>query len=291
MKLRYRKNQAALTARERARFVAAVLTLKASGRYDQYVQWHRDAGVHMGPFFFHWHREFIRRFEVDLQSIDASVTLPYWDFSVDNSPASSIWNDDFMGGDGRPADGIVTIGPFAFNTGNWFLEIVVPINTGPELRRRFGVVCSSLPAVADVNAALGRVPYDFPPYDTTVNTGFRNYTEGWINGFGCNVQMHNRVHVWVGGSMTTSTSPNDPLFFLMHAFVDKIWADWQALHPDLTSLPLSAADTINAMEPWASLDIIVTPSSVLDHHDLGYAYDTEEAINPTIFTEVDIPEA
>lgn len=25
------------------------------------------------------------------------------------------------------------------------------------------------------------------------------------------------------------TSPNDPVFFLHHCFVDKIWADWQEL--------------------------------------------------------------
>jgi tyrosinase len=27
-------------------------------------------------------------------------------------------------------------------------------------------------------------------------------------------------------------SPNDPAFWMVHAFVDKLWADWQALHPD-----------------------------------------------------------
>jgi hypothetical protein len=36
------------------------------------------------------------------------------------------------------------------------------------------------------------------------------------------------------------------------------------------------------MEPWASLGSIVTPASVLDHHALGYAYDTEGVCRPTI---------
>lgn len=26
------------------------------------------------------------------------------------------------------------------------------------------------------------------------------------------------------------TSPNDPVFWLHHAFLDKIWADWMARH-------------------------------------------------------------
>lgn len=31
------------------------------------------------------------------------------------------------------------------------------------------------------------------------------------------------------GRMTPMTSPDAPVFFLHHCFVDKVWADWQAL--------------------------------------------------------------
>jgi tyrosinase len=27
--------------------------------------------------------------------------------------------------------------------------------------------------------------------------------------------------------MEPMTSPNDPIFFLHHCFIDKVWADWQ----------------------------------------------------------------
>ena len=37
-----RKNQSTLTSTEKARFVAAVLALKASGAYDTYVQQHMN---------------------------------------------------------------------------------------------------------------------------------------------------------------------------------------------------------------------------------------------------------
>ena len=55
--------------------------------------------------------------------------------------------------------------------------------------------------------------------------GSSNALEGWING----PQHHNRVHVWIGGSMLINTSPNDSVFFLHHCNVDRIWALWQDL--------------------------------------------------------------
>ena len=69
--------------------------------------------AHQGPAFLPWHREFILRFEQDLKSIDAQVTLPYWDWTTDNSETSSIWNPEFMGGNGRESDGRIMDGPSA----------------------------------------------------------------------------------------------------------------------------------------------------------------------------------
>jgi tyrosinase len=41
------------------------------------------------------------------------------------------------------------------------------------------------------------------------------------------------VHVFVGGDMEMGTSPNDPLFYVNHANVDRIWAAWQRRHAGL----------------------------------------------------------
>ena len=281
---RCRKNQATLTAQEKSRFVAAVLSLKANGKYDQYVQEHVDsmaagnAWAHRGSAFLPWHREFLRRFELDLQAIDSSVTLPYWDWTVDNSPTSSIWDPSFMGGNGRPSDGKVMTGPFAFDSGNW------PLNIDSEgfgfLRRRFGVSAPALPIPTDVTNALAATPYDIAPYNRFSTSGFRNRIEGWISG----PQLHNLAHVWVGGSMLPDSSPNDPVFFLNHCFEDKLWADWQRLHPMEGYLPIAGAavghNLNDAMQPWAGAGQTVTPASVLNHHALGYAYDTEGVCTP-----------
>jgi hypothetical protein len=129
------------------------------------------------------------------------------------------------------------------------------------------------------------------PFDDGFSTaGFRNRAEGWFSG----PQLHNLVHVWVGGSMLPASSPNDPVFFLHHCFVDKLWADWQRLHPTEGYLPISPivgkpGHSLNeAMEPWAGRGQTITPASVLDHHALGYGYDTEAVCAPTLKFRDDI---
>src|SRR5215217_854939 len=309
-KMAVRKNQAELSAPEKEKFVQAVLALKAEKRgntntYDQYVREHRDTAptdpaigelspdyAHAGPAFFPWHREYLLRFEADLQRIakDPNLGLPYWDWSVNQSQYSRWpFTADFMGGDGRDSDGKVMGGRFAYSAGRWTLNIRSSEEPEPYLRRRFGKDpdVTSLPTQDDVQAALRATPYDVDPWNDKSQSGFRNIAEGFIGGPPPppqqpppqQPQMHNRVHVWVGGSMGPMTSPNDPVFFLHHCFVDKLWADWQAQHPGLGYLPVSGGpaghNLNNPMEPWASRGETVTPASVLDHHGLGYAYDTE----------------
>jgi tyrosinase len=97
--------------------------------------------------------------------------------------------------------------------------------------------------------------------------------------------MPNMVHGWVGGLLSPSeasvkirgtmllpTSPNDPVFFLHHANIDRLWAEWQAMHPDKTYEPKSAYAGNNADSPMAPFGA-VTPRHVEDAQNLGYRYE------------------
>lgn len=104
--------------------------------------------------------------------------------------------------------------------------------------------------------------------------------------------LHNLVHNWFGpkedvveqapgvvsATMTQLPgSPNDPVFFLHHAQVDRLWALWQAHHSQVGYQPVAeSADPHNALHspmfPFDQYGIRVTPADVLDTRELGYAY-------------------
>ncbi|KOU42822.1 tyrosinase MelC2 [Streptomyces sp. WM6378] len=270
-----RKNQAHLTAAEKRRLVDALLQLKRNGKYDAFVTTHNafimsdtdtgDRVGHRSPSFLPWHRRFLIEFEQALQSVDPSVTVPYWDWTVDRTPSSSLWAADFLGGTGRSRDGQVMDGPFAQSAGGWPVNVRVDGRT--YLRRALGVNVAQLPTRAEVDGVLAMTTYDTAPWNSA-SDGFRNHLEGWRG-----VNLHNRVHVWVGGQMGTGASPNDPVFWMHHAFVDKLWSQWQAMHPGSPYLPTAGTrdvvDLHDTMRPWNN----VTPADLLDHTRY-YTYDT-----------------
>ncbi|PYS63343.1 MAG: hypothetical protein DMF74_10425 [Acidobacteria bacterium] len=103
----------------------------------------------------------------------------------------------------------------------------------------------SLPTTAQVNALMG----------------IGNFTN-LVNQLD---PLHGAVHVWCHGTMSNvPTAPADPLFWMHHAMIDKIWADWQVLHPGVGPT-LAGADKI--MDPWTT-----TAAQVASISAAGYSY-------------------
>jgi tyrosinase len=81
---------------------------------------------------------------------------------------------------------------------------------------------------------------------------------------------HNSVHVWVGGTMgVIPTAPCDPLFFMHHANIDRIWSQWQAANPGKNpDLPgPSPGPNSPIMDPWP-----YTEADTRTTVGLGYTY-------------------
>ncbi|HWB82133.1 MAG TPA: tyrosinase family protein [Nannocystaceae bacterium] len=238
--VRVRRNITALSATEIAALAAAMNDVKRRRAHHAFVRDHANSmpTAHRQAAFPTWHRSFILNYESELRASDPSVTLPYWDWANDPGVVAGtpMWNAamvSLLGGDGDPsAFDRVTTGPFSA----WTMVDSSGNDTSQPLQRTFGRSSGgvSLPVQSDVRSLMSVTPYDLSPWDDDPGTaGFRNTLEGWWGGN----RLHNRVHVWVGGAMLPGTSPNDPCFFLNHAMVDKLFADWQAANPTSSYLP------------------------------------------------------
>jgi tyrosinase len=206
--VRVRKNANNLTAAERDRFLNALRTLHfVDGRYAVYQEIHAIASdeAHGGPAFPAWHRAAVLRLERALQAIDPSVAMPYWKF---DAPAPNLFRDDFMGanqGGGGPWAQVVFAPTNPLN--GWTITGLTPIRRGANSNH------------------LGASGVQFEA-DTLAPETYADFLE--YEG-----DPHGSAHVWVGqggwmGSVPTAV--RDPVFFLLHCNVDRLWAKWQWLH-------------------------------------------------------------
>uniref|UniRef100_A0A5S6QQ81 Tyrosinase copper-binding domain-containing protein n=1 Tax=Trichuris muris TaxID=70415 RepID=A0A5S6QQ81_TRIMR len=205
-----RKEYRMMSDDERTRFHVAVNQLKSDAgqliSYDTFVEMHqadRAPGAHFGASFLPWHREYMRLFESVLRAIDPHIAIPYFDSTLDDplpTPRHSImWSEEFMGN----GNGEVVTGPFA----NWMAT------DGQKLNRATGRSgAGSLFRPSDIKYILSRP--DFAHLTECVDPFFET--------------VHGAVHSWIGGQMSViQYSPNDPVFWLHHAFIDKIWETYR----------------------------------------------------------------
>ena len=147
-------------------------------------------------FFLPWHRMYVFAFENIIRAIsgDASFTLPYWDYT---DPSEFAIPPQF-----RQAND-PTWGPLYRSARN------PGVNTGQP--------------ISDANtlnlSILSEAGY-------SANGGDAGFCAGLDNG------LHGAVHVSVGdptnGMGAIPWAANDPIFWLHHCNIDRIWASWNA---------------------------------------------------------------
>lgn len=196
-----------LTNSELNTFLGAIQKLYTSGNWTTFVKKHYDlrSQVHGFAQFLPFHSVFIYDLETALMQYNPNITLPFWNSSmVSQNPISDpIFNTSLFGdtvakrncSNGRCC---VTSGNFK----NWTFDN--------------STVCLS----RDYSSYSGGF-FSWLFFKNALNTTDFNKMATKIE------QLHSNVHTWVGGIMKTHLSPLDPLFFLHHSFVDKIWYDWR----------------------------------------------------------------
>jgi tyrosinase len=265
--LRQRRDVRTLSAQEMTALTDAFTALKQNGTYDAFTKRHFDAleAVHRGPWFGPWHRTFLLELEDALRSLDSSLTVPYWRFEED--AGAGLFTDQGFGPNGDPAyDQRVITGPFA----SWY-ALIYDASTGsltqrstPGLVRRIGRG-DPLPSQGDIATILSKkYAYDTSPWDIWSQKSFRNQWEGF------SMPFHNNAHNYVGGDLTAATSPNDPVFFLIHSNVDRIWDERQRRYG--LKKDYAGPKKQRIKNPMPYLLTPTTPGSVMSTRNLGYAY-------------------
>jgi tyrosinase len=226
-----RKSATATTAQEQQRYVQGITSLIASGFYGQLVAIHSDMSHDqhgsMGP-------------------IGTQRFLP--------------WHRDFLL---KLEQQLQQLDPQAFVPyWNWTQDRAIPawmanvLPTVPVPGRRNPIV------VRRSLGRRGRLPASWET-DALVQNRSISYTTftSVLEGF------HNEVHGWVGGAMgSLMVAPADPIFWMHHAQVDRLWSQWQAQPGNANKRPtLSGPDRV--LDPWSE-----TATNMQSIATLGYSY-------------------
>jgi len=215
-----RKSADALTEQEQQVFKSAVTKAIADGTYSRLVHIHADMehdmhtmrGMPTGTLrFLPWHRLYVLTFEQAMRVFEPTFFVPHWRWM--DQTGLPTWMVDFtpsgvIDENGKP----------------------VPITRAPGADPD----TPSLPTSETIQSTV------------MDQSDFRSFTlalEG-AKPYGA----HNLVHMWVNGTMSNvPVAPADPLFWMHHAEIDRLWALWASTHPGQVPA-LSGADAV--LDPW-----------------------------------------
>jgi tyrosinase len=206
-------------------------------------------------FFLPWHRMFVYYFEQIIRSISGQdqFTLPYWDYT-NSDPARHALPPEFT-----------TMASDPIFKPLFRDQRKAGVNTGDPIDK-------NRPPFLNLN-------------DMKLATYLPQGPGGFCNSL--NANLHGNVHVNVGaqrpapdlGMTFVPTAANDPIFWLHHCNIDRIWASWNkagGANPDdqtFKQQPYTFADT-------GGKQVQRTVDTVLDTQQLEYVYDNYLARPP-----------
>ncbi|TFK17914.1 Di-copper centre-containing protein [Coprinopsis marcescibilis] len=305
--LQIRKEWRDISVEDRKDYVRAVKCLMntpssspregVKSRFDEFQGSHIDLTdeVHQVGHFLAWHRHYLTLYDKALRE-ECGYRGPgtYWDWTRDadgpglmrdspifdpetgfggngvpgtyTPPPAAPGNPGFPGFPGLPPgggfgnQGCVGTGPFKN----------VTINLGPG--RNIGAHClvrginePMKQSVTSANVRTIMVETTFERFRTLLENGGRG-----IAGLG----IHGGGHGVVGGElMDPASSPGEPLFYLHHGNLDRIWWKWQSVDPKnrlyalsgpTTQRPPFTNITLDFLMPFTSLSPRVAVRDVMD---------------------------
>ncbi|KAF9265440.1 monooxygenase [Marasmius fiardii PR-910] len=207
-------------------------------RWDDLTWTHAQlrSKIHWVAPFLPWHRMFIQEHENMLRN-ECNYRGPYayWDWSIDADrnavPSSPVW------------DGVVGFGANGVRTGNSTSGFERCVVNGPYANHVNTVGAPGRWDINDMRHCLTRQfsnkQRDRSGNLTVGDMGGSNYNSAVVRDVYSRERFldfhmrleggpHGVVHDNIGGDMQAPYSaPNDPLFYLHHANIDRIWTQWQ----------------------------------------------------------------
>ncbi|KAH7390635.1 hypothetical protein BKA66DRAFT_459432 [Pyrenochaeta sp. MPI-SDFR-AT-0127] len=283
-----RKEWRTLSVADRKSYISAVKCLMkkpaltsvsdipgVSNRYEDFLGTHivQATNIHFVGIFYPWHRLMLVVYEKMMQSCGYSGAQPYWDWTLDGGSLAKFssspvfdtvtgfgGNGEYVPGNfsnpqqelfvGAPWDlpdrtggGCISDGPFK----DWIVKLGpgTNINPGPHCVRRDFAPITFTNMTSSASVAEGMSMPDFGLFSSTTE-----------------FSAHGGGHLGVGGLYGTMSdqwsSPSDPIFYLHHANLDRLWWSWQSKDPNARlsdiSGPLVQFDYANQQGENATLD-------------------------------------
>ncbi|KAH9905172.1 hypothetical protein F4778DRAFT_802652 [Xylariomycetidae sp. FL2044] len=255
-----RKEWRTLSSPEKQEYLSAVKCLQNTpgktanrypgvrSRYDDFQGEHinQTDNVHFVGFFHAWHRMFVAQYESDLRSYCGYTgAQPYWDWSIDATSA-----DDFLKAPVfDPVDGFGGNGPYVDSSNDPTVRLHIPgktgggcvadgpfqgmeVNMGPGQSTAYNPRCLKrdiAPGFAADKLSAATVEWalqgdNFFEFDKRVQGGITVEAGTY----------HAGGHLGIGGDLgdiaDIYSSPGDPLFFMHHSNIDRLWYTWQRMN-------------------------------------------------------------
>ncbi len=192
-----RRSTSAAAATDMATYADAVAQMKALPAGDP-RNWLAQANIHQNfcPhgnwYFLPWHRAYLFYFEQICRELTGvkDFALPYWNWQADRAIPAGFWSGSLNHS---------------------------PRSAGPTSQASLSYIGSSvMEDILDLT--------NFEQFASYASTALRGGAGG---GYGeVEATPHNNIHGFVGGTMGTFQSPQDPVFWCHHNMIDCMWDTW-----------------------------------------------------------------
>ncbi|PVH67724.1 putative tyrosinase, partial [Cadophora sp. DSE1049] len=279
-------------------------------RYDDFVGTHinQTLRIHYTGTFLAWHRYFTWNYEQALRNeCGYTGTQPYWNWglSASNTTASPVFdgsatsmssNGAYIAGRGPltlslppypdiylppgTGGGCVTSGPFKNMTVN-LGPVSLPLSGGAT-QTGTGLDYNPRCLKRDIGTAVNQQYANFTSIISLIlqnkNIADFQMTMQGVPGSGV-IGVHGGGHYTIAGDPGADvfTSPGDPVFYLHHGMIDRVWWIWQNLDLANRKNAISGTGTFLNFPPSANttLDTMI---------DIGYAGGTSIAMRDLMST-------